>query len=77
MSAQQRSAAEIRDSIEENRKEFAVSVQRLRGEVERITDWRGQLERHRGELMVGAAAVVSLFVAKRMLGRRRRRRLGQ
>jgi hypothetical protein len=74
MSAQQRSAAEIRDSIEANRAEFALSVQRLRGEVERITDWRGQLERHRGELIVGGAAVVGLFVAKRMLRRRRRRR---
>jgi hypothetical protein len=73
MSTPQRSAAEIRDSMEANRAEFAVSVQRLRGEVERITDWRGQLERHRGELMVGAAAVVGLFVAKRVLRRRRRR----
>jgi hypothetical protein len=69
----QRSPAEIRDSIESNRVELAVSVQRLRGEVARLTDWRGQLERHRSELMVGAA-VVGLAVGTRMLRRRRRRR---
>ena len=53
----QRSPAEIRSSIESNRMELAVSVERLRGEVARITDWRGQLERHRSELMIGAAVV--------------------
>jgi len=65
----QRSADEIRSSIEANRMQLAVSVENLRGEVVRITDWRAHVERHRNELMVGAA-VVSLLV----LGRRRRRR---
>ncbi len=70
----QRSPAEIRDSIEANRMELAVSVARLRGEVERITDWRGQVERHRSEL-TAAAAVVGLYMGVRLLrGRRRRRR---
>jgi hypothetical protein len=68
---QQRSAAEIRDSMESNRKELAVSVQRLRGEVERLTDWRTHVERHSTELIVGAA-VVGLFLGARMLRRRRR-----
>jgi len=68
----QRSAAEIRSSIESNRMELAVSVDRLRGEVARITDWRGHVERHRGEIMVGAAAV-GMLVATRMLRRRRHR----
>ncbi len=68
----QRSAAEIRSSIESNRMELAVSVDRLRGEVARITDWRGQVQRHRNELMVGAA-VVGLLVGGRLLRRRRRR----
>ena len=72
MSTQQRSAAQIRDSIEENRRELAVSVDRLRGEVQRITDWRAHVERHRPEIVAGAA-VVGLLVGVRMLRRRRRR----
>ena len=67
----QRSAAEIRSSIESNRMELASSVERLRGEVARITDWRGHVQRHRNELMVGAA-VVGLVVGSRLLRRRRR-----
>ena len=70
--ATQRSAAEIRDSIEENRRELAVSVDRLRGEVQRMTDWRAHVERHRPEIVAGAA-VVGLLVGMRMLRRRRRR----
>jgi hypothetical protein len=66
----QRSPDEIRSSIEANRMQLAVSVENLRGEVVRITDWRAHVERHRNELMIGGAAVVSLMV----LGRRRRRR---
>ncbi|HYM45673.1 MAG TPA: DUF3618 domain-containing protein [Solirubrobacteraceae bacterium] len=68
----QRSPAEIRSSIEANRAELAVSLGRLRGEVAYITDWRGHLERHRNEVMIGAAAV-GLFVGARLLRRRRRR----
>jgi hypothetical protein len=68
----QRSPAEIRSSIESNRMELAASVQRLRGEVTRFTDWRGQIERHRTELSVGAA-VVGLIVGASLLRRRRRR----
>jgi hypothetical protein len=68
----QRSADEIRNSIESNRMELAISVQRLRGEVEKVTDWRGHVERHRSELTAGAA-VVGLLVATRLLRRRRRR----
>ena len=67
----QRTPAEIRSSIETNRVELAASVDRLRGEVTRITDWRGHVERHRSELMVGAA-VVGLFIGGRLLRRRRR-----
>ena len=43
----QRSPAEIRNSIESNRMELAVSVDHLRGEVMRLTDWRAHVERHR------------------------------
>jgi uncharacterized membrane protein len=65
----QRSIAEIRDSIESNRAELAVSLNHLHGEVARITDWRGQLQRHQRELAIGVAAVGVL-----LLGRRRRKR---
>jgi hypothetical protein len=67
----QRSATEIRDSIESNRQELAVSLEHLRGEVTRITDWRGQIQRHQRELALGAAAVGVLMVLR---GRRRRKR---
>ncbi len=69
----QRSPAEIRSSIESNRMELAVSVERLRGEVARITDWRGQVERHQPELMAGAA-LVGLLLSTRFVRKRRRRR---
>ncbi len=68
----QRTPAEIRSSIEANRMELAVSVERLRGEVARLTDWRAHVERHRSEMVVGAA-VVGLVIGGRMLRRRRRR----
>ncbi len=67
----QRSPAEIRSSIESNRMELAVAVEQLRGEVAHVTDWRGHIERHRGQLMVGAA-VVGLAIGGRLLRRRRR-----
>ncbi len=68
----QRSPAEIRSSIESNRQELAVSVERLRGEVTRATDWRAHVERHSSEIAMGAGAVV-LLLGVRMLRRRRRR----
>ena len=54
MSAQ-RSPEEIRRSIEANRAELAVAVDRLRGEVAEITDWRKQLDKLRKEILIGAA----------------------
>jgi hypothetical protein len=53
--AETRSAEEIRQSIEANRAELGLAVERLRGEVTRATDWRGQLQRHRKETLIGAA----------------------
>jgi hypothetical protein len=50
-----RSAVEIRASIEQNRRELARSLDRLQVEVARITDWRGQLREHRQEAVIGAA----------------------
>ena len=67
----QRSPAEIRSSIEANRMELAVSIDRLRGEVARITDWRAHVQRHRSQLIAGAA-VAGLVLGVRMLRRRGR-----
>jgi hypothetical protein len=68
----QRTPDEIRSSIEANRQQLAVSVENLRGEVVRITDWRSQAEEHRNELMMGAA-VVGLWALRRRRRRRKRR----
>ena len=55
MAVEKRTPDEIRRSIEANRAELGLAVERLRGEVTKATDWRGQLERHRKEVIVGAA----------------------
>ena len=68
----QRSPAEIRDSMEANRAELELSLQRLRGEVTQLTDWRAHVARHRREILI-AAAVVGFALGARGLRRRRRR----
>jgi hypothetical protein len=73
-----RTPEEIRASIERNRQELGVSLERLRGEVAELTDWRKQLVVHRREAVIGA--VVAGFVigggiaglGKLVFGRRRR-----
>jgi Protein of unknown function (DUF3618) len=50
-----RSPEEIRRSIEANRAELGMAVERLRGEVTRATDWRGHFQRHRKQVLIGAA----------------------
>jgi hypothetical protein len=50
-----RSAEDIRRSIEANRAELAVSVEKLRDEVHELTDWRKQLVRKHREAIIGAA----------------------
>jgi len=51
----QRSPDEIRASIEANRRQLGVSVERLRGEGAEITDWRKQIRRHQRNAFIGAA----------------------
>jgi hypothetical protein len=50
-----RSPEEIRRSIEANRAQLGLAVERLRGEVTRAADWRAHLQRHRREALIGAA----------------------
>ena len=70
----QRSATEIRSSIEATREELAVSIVKLRGEVTHLADWRGHIERHQRELKIGGAVVVGLVLTRGLLRRRRKRR---
>jgi hypothetical protein len=71
----QRSPAEIRASIEENRQALVHSVTSARTEVARLTDWRGHIANHKEELQIGAAAVGFLVGSALVLkGLRRRRR---
>ena len=58
-----RTPEEIRRSIEANRAELGVAVEKLRGEVAKATDWRAQLRAHKREVIIGAA--VAGFVARR------------
>ena len=49
-----RSPDEIRASIEQNRQELGTSLEKLRQEVARATDWRAQIRRHQVQVVVGA-----------------------
>ncbi len=53
--ASTRSPEEIRRSIEANRAELGVAVERVRREVAVVTDWRGQFTAHRKQVLLGAA----------------------
>jgi hypothetical protein len=53
--AEIRTPEEIRQSIEANRAELGLAVERLRREVTKATDWRGHFERHKKEVLIGAA----------------------
>lgn len=50
-----RTPEEIRASIEQNREQLGASLERLRGEVVRLTDWRSQLRLHQSQAIVAAA----------------------
>jgi C4-dicarboxylate-specific signal transduction histidine kinase len=53
--AAQRTPEEIRRSIEANRAELGLAVERLRGEVAEAADWRRHLREHQREVIIGAA----------------------
>jgi dienelactone hydrolase len=74
-----RTPHEIRASIEHNRQELGTSLEKLRTEVVRLTDWRSQLRQHQQQAVI--AAGVTGFVLGGgiagltgiVFGRRRRR----
>jgi hypothetical protein len=68
-----RSPAEIRRDIDLKRRELGTSVEALRGRVNELTDWRRQVEEHKDQLVMGAAAV-GFFIGVRAMLRRRKRR---
>ncbi len=76
-----RTPEEIRQSIEANRAQLGNAVERLRGEVTKATDWRGHLERHRKEVLIGAAVAGFVLgggiaaVTGLLTGRRRSREM--
>jgi Protein of unknown function (DUF3618) len=78
MAAPTRSPDEIRASIEQNRKELGTSLERLRGEVVRITDWRAQIRRHEQQVLIAAGVAGFVLgggiaaVGGILFGRRRR-----
>jgi hypothetical protein len=69
-----RSAAEIRRDIDVQRQKLGTNVEALRGKVTEVTDWRRQVEDHKQQLIIGAAAVGFLIGIKLMRGRRKRKR---
>jgi hypothetical protein len=50
-----RSKEEIRASIEANRMELASSIDRLKGDVAEVTDWRKQIQQRQKQVLMGAA----------------------
>jgi hypothetical protein len=76
-----RTPEEIRASIEQNRQELVTSLDKLRGEVVQLTDWRRALAARQPQVMV--AAGIAGFVlgggvaalGALTFGRRRRRAL--
>jgi hypothetical protein len=77
--AETRTPEEIRRSIEANRAELGLAVERLRGEVAEVADWRKHLRENQKQVMIGAAVagfVLGGGVAAMtglLTGRRRRR----
>jgi hypothetical protein len=76
-----RTPEEIRASIEHNRQQLGQSLELLRGEVTRMTDWRAQLREHQRGVIVTAAVAgfvlgggLAAFSAMLGGGGRRRRK---
>jgi len=50
-----RTPEEIRRSIEANRAQLGLAVEKLRGEVAEATDWRKHLRNNQKQVLIGAA----------------------
>jgi hypothetical protein len=75
-----RTPQEIRASIEQNRVELGTSIEKLRVEVVRLTDWRSSLRAHQQPAMIAAGAAGFVLggglaaLGALTFGRRRRKR---
>ncbi|MBK5110400.1 MAG: DUF3618 domain-containing protein [Thermoleophilia bacterium] len=65
-----RTSAQIRADIDNQREQLGQSVDHLRDRVNDLTDWRGQIRKHRKKIVVGAVAAG--FVAGGLMALRRR-----
>lgn len=80
MPAPTRTPEEIRASIEQNRHELGTSIEKLRGEVVQLADWRTQLRSYQPQVTIGAAVAGFVLgggiaaLGALTFGRRRRRR---
>ena len=79
MATRARTPQEIRASIERNRVDLGTSLERLRGEVVRLTDWRAQVREHQQQAAVAAGVAGFVLgggiagITGIVFGRRRRR----
>jgi transposase-like protein len=64
-----RSPEEIRASIVQARHELAGSVEELRGRIQVLTDWRRQINEHRG-VAIAVGVTVGFLVGRRIFRRR-------
>jgi hypothetical protein len=78
-----RTPDEIRDDIEARRADLGTSVEKLRVEVVRLTDWRGQIRNHQQQLLIGAGVAGFVLgggiaaLGALTFGRRKRKQLGR
>jgi Protein of unknown function (DUF3618) len=73
----QRSPEEIRRDIEQHRRELGDAVNRLRGDVQRATDWRAQIVKNQQKVLIGAAVAGfviggGIAVIPRIFGRKKK-----
>jgi len=73
----QRSPEEIRRDIEQHRRELGDAVNRLRGDVQRATDWRAQIVKNQQKVLIGAAVAGfviggGIAVIPRLFGRKKK-----
>ncbi|HEX8086520.1 MAG TPA: DUF3618 domain-containing protein [Solirubrobacteraceae bacterium] len=73
---QQRSPEEIRRDIEQHRRELGDAVSRLRGDIQRATDWRAQIVKNQQKVLIGAAVAGfviggGIAVIPRLFGRKK------
>jgi hypothetical protein len=55
MAAEPRTPEQIRTSIEENRRELGLAIERLQGEVAELTNWRKKVAQNQKQILIGAA----------------------